>query len=435
MLLLTLVTIQHMDMVGLIATRRDGGIHSSAELEYIARGAASGSIPDYQLAAWLMAAYLNPLSDQETADLTTAMAFSGERVDLTGLPEPWVDKHSTGGVGDKTTIVLLPLLAACGLTVVKMSGPGLGITGGTVDKLSSVPGFRMDLSPEEMKEQAKKIGLAITGQTPVLAPADKTLYALRDVTATVPSLPLIVSSILSKKIAGGAKIVVLDVKCGRGSFNKTPDDARALAAALKSVGESAGLKVEVRITDMEQPLGRAAGNAIEVQEAIRVLKGETGRFTDLCLELARTTLQASGLNPDLAQEKLGDGSALAKAKEWFEYQGGDLSVFEDESWSEAPVFTEVMHSGIAKWVESIDAQVVGQVVLNLGGGRKEKGDSIDTRVGVETLVEVGSQVTEGDPLFYVLAAEASASSAAANALKQAITFSEAPIEKRPVVLN
>ncbi|MCH7945802.1 MAG: thymidine phosphorylase, partial [Armatimonadetes bacterium] len=284
-----------MDFQDIIAAKREGRANSVEELRFLSQGAADGSLSDEELTAWLKAAYQNTLSATETADLTLAMAESGERLDLAGLPKPWVDKHSTGGVGDKTTIVLLPLLAACGMTVVKMSGRGLGITGGTVDKLGSVPGFRLDLTPEEMKEQAGRIGLAITGQTPRLAPADKKLYALRDVSGTVGSVPLIVSSILSKKIAGGAETVVLDVKCGSGAFMKTLPEAQALAQALVETARLCGLDLHLSITDMDQPLGRAVGNALEVKEAIRVLQGsETGRFRDLCLHFAGRALAAVG---------------------------------------------------------------------------------------------------------------------------------------------
>ena len=232
-----------MDIQTIIATKRDGKKHTREELRWLTRAAATKSVPDYQLAAWLMAAFIHPLDQEETAWLTLEMADSGERLDLTGLPKPWVDKHSTGGVGDKTSIVVLPILAACGLTVVKMSGAGLGITGGTVDKLSSIPGFRLDLSPDEMKSQAKRIGLALTGQTPNLAPADKTLYSLRDTTATVASVPLIVSSILSKKVAGGADTVVLDVKCGSGAFMRNLDEAKTLAEALIATAKLVGLNL------------------------------------------------------------------------------------------------------------------------------------------------------------------------------------------------
>lgn len=301
-----------MNFQDIIAAKRDGLKHTKPELEWLAKAAACGEVPDYQLSAWLMAAYLHPLDSEETAWLTLSMAGTGERLDLTGLPKPWVDKHSTGGVGDKTTIVLLPLLAACGLTMVKMSGRGLGITGGTVDKLLSVPGFRMDLTPEELKAQAKRIGLAITGLTPNLAPADKVLYALRDATATVDSIPLIVSSILSKKIAGGAETVVLDVKAGSGAFMKTVPEARKLASALSDTAAIAGLKTRLAITDMSQPLGRTVGNSLEVEEAGAVLTGnEPSRFAELCLDLAALTLVAVGVEPGMDRARAKALHALA----------------------------------------------------------------------------------------------------------------------------
>ncbi len=386
-----------MDFLEVIARKRDGGGNSFIDFDFLARGAADGTIPDYQLSAWLMAAYLTPLSPQETAALTLAMANSGERIDLTGLPKPWVDKHSTGGVGDKTTIVLLPLLAACGLTVVKMSGRGLGITGGTVDKLASVPGFRMDLSPEEMKSQAPRVGVAITGQTRRLAPADKVLYALRDATGTVESVPLIVSSILSKKIAGGAEIVVLDVKCGSGAFMKSLDEARELARWLCDIGKMCGLDVRASITDMDQPLGHAVGNALEIKEAIRVLNGEQGRLRDLCLHFAGVALRGSVVD---AERALDSGAAVEKAREWFAAQGGELAVFESENWCLAPVVTPVFaeESG---WVERIDAQTVGTLVVNLGGGRKKKEDTVDPSVGVMLHVEVGDRIEKGQLLYEI----------------------------------
>ncbi len=423
-------------ILDLIAVRRDRGVHSRGELDRLALGAAQGTVPDYQLTAWLMAAYLNPLSPQETADLTLAMAASGERLDLTGLPKPWVDKHSTGGVGDKTTLVLTPLLAACGLTVVKMSGRGLGITGGTIDKLESVPGFRTNLSVEEMKEQAGRIGLALTGQTPSLAPADKAFYALRDVTATVPSLPLIVSSILSKKIAGGAETVVLDVKCGRGAFMETLPAAEELARALRSVGELAGLTIRTAITDMDQPLGRTAGNALEVKEAIRVLAGkESGRFGDLCVHLATVVMEAVGEpNPQgKVTAALSSGEALAKAKEWFAAQGGDSQIFESENWQVAPVQI-TLAADQSGWVERIDARAVGQAVVDLGGGRKTKDSLLNHSVGIETHVEVGSQVESGQPIFTIHAATAGDAESVRASLQAGFTVSPSPIDKRPVIL-
>lgn len=426
-----------MDMVGLIAKRRDNQTHTRAELDFIARAAARSTVPDYQLSAWLMAAYLNPLSIQETADLTLAMAESGDRIDLTGLPKPWVDKHSTGGVGDKTTIVLLPLLAACGLTMVKMSGRGLGITGGTVDKLESIPGFRTDLTPDEMKAQAKQIGLALTGQTPTLAPADKTLYALRDVTATVPSLPLIVSSILSKKIAGGAETVILDVKCGRGAFMPNLPEAQKLAQALQQVGTQAGLTVRTRISDMDQPLGRTAGNALEIKEAISVLANkEQNRFSELCREFAVTALSAVN-HPSPHQtvdDAMTSGSALQKAKDWFAAQGANPSIFENDDWQVAPIVKELTWQGAPGYVERVDALLIGQLVVDLGGGRKTKSDSIDHRVGVETLVQVGGQISPGQPIARIHAAHLDHIDMANSVFARAVSTLPTSVQARPAIL-
>jgi pyrimidine-nucleoside phosphorylase len=422
----------------LIQAKRDGREHTREELAFLARGAADGNIPDYQLAAWLMAAYLRPLSVQETAWLTLAMAESGQRVDLTGLPQPWVDKHSTGGVGDKTTLVLLPLLAACGLTMVKMSGRGLGITGGTVDKLESVPGFRLGLSPHEMKEQAAAIGLALTGQTPDLAPADKALYALRDVTGTVSSIPLIVSSILSKKIAGGAQTVVLDVKCGSGAFMKSLSEAEALREGLLAAGTAAGLNVRCVITDMHQPLGSAVGNALEVREAVSVLSGNdlapnVGRFRDLCLELAAVTLDAVGTVDPLktATRALTSGAAEEKASQWFVAQGA--------SWppnlAEARIQSPLLHSGTRASIANVFAGAVGEVAMELGAGRRTKGDVIDPAVGVEIRHLVGDTVSEGDVLAIVHANDPEKLDAALTRLRDAFEMSDTSVAPRQVVIS
>lgn len=416
-----------MGIVETIAARRDAQTNTREQLDALARGAADGSIPDYQLSAWLMAAYLNPLSMRETADLTMAMAESGERMDLTGLPKPWVDKHSTGGVGDKTTLVLLPLLAACGLTVVKMSGRGLGITGGTVDKLASVRGFRMDLAPEEMKAQASRIGIAITGQTPRLAPADKKLYALRDVTGTVGSVPLIVSSILSKKLAGGCETVVLDVKCGSGAFMKTLENASELASWLREIGGLCGLNLHLSITDMDQPLGRAVGNALEVKEAIRVLQGEQGRLRELCVHFAGLALAATGVGDRSAAESaLSNGAALAKAKEWFAAQGADGRVFENEEWCRAPSVYE-LRADRDGFVFRVDARTIGKAVVEMGGGRKTKEDEIDPSVGVLLHVEVGDRVTNGDLLAEVHGSETD--------IGPAFKIVDHEAEHRPVIVS
>ena len=424
----------------LIERKRDGLTHSRAELQIIAEAAAKGSAKDYQLSAWLMAAFLRGLSSDETLWLTQAMAASGERLDLSSLPHPWVDKHSTGGVGDKTSIVVLPLLAACGLTVVKMSGRGLGITGGTIDKLASVPGFRTQLSVEEMLAQAKRIGLALTGQSAHLAPADGALYALRDATGTVESIPLIVSSILSKKIAGGAEVIVLDVKCGSGALMKTRRDAMRLARALLGTGEKCGLRVRAMLTDMSQPLGRSAGNLIEVQEAIRVLSNEQpGRFQTLCIALAGHALVAAGLEADgrrargRVREVLRSGAGLQKAGEWFQAQGGTLSLRDVLALPLAKIQTAVKCRDRG-WVQGLNAETVGQCVVELGGGRKSKEDSIDPLVGIETLVEVGARVLEGQPVFRIHAASVQDARMADSLLQGAIVTSPAPVRPKLPVL-
>lgn len=427
-------------MQSILAARRDGKRHSEADLRALAEAAAKGTVPDYQLSAWLMAAYLKPLDEEQTAWLTRAMAESGERLDLTGLPKPWVDKHSTGGVGDKTSIVVLPVLAACGLTVVKMSGRGLGITGGTVDKLESIPGFRVDLSPEEMKDQARRIGIAMTGQTPDLAPADKTLYALRDATATVDSIPLIVSSILSKKIAGGAETVVLDVKCGAGAFMRTLQEARLLARWLTEIGGRCGLRTRAAITDMNQPLGAAVGNALEVAEALDVLQGKaaspaTERFRAHCVELSALTLEAAGVATDReaarakVEEALRSGAADAKAQEWFYAQGADKGFVLPE----APVRRTIAAKS-SGWISRIDAETVGRTVVHLGGGRQRKEDAIDLRVGVVLSAPVGTKVEKGDVLATIHAADEPAADAALGRIAGAIQVAPFEVPEVPPIL-
>ena len=422
-----------MTLLPTIARRRDGERHSAEELRRLALAAADGSAPDYQLAAWLMAAYLNPLDEGETADLTLAMAESGERLDLAVLPKPWVDKHSTGGVGDKTTLVLLPLLAACGLTMVKMSGRGLGITGGTLDKLASVPGLRLDLSPESLLRVAGEVGFALGGQTARLAPADGVLYALRDATGTVASLPLIVSSILSKKIAGGAETVVLDVKCGSGAFMRTLPEARALARSLKRIGERCGLRVRCAITEMSTPLGAAVGNALEVREAWDVLAGAdltppVARFRDLCLRLAGLALEAVG-KEDRAREALGSGEAAQRFEAWLRAQGATDGIGAPDP---APVVRPLL-ADRPGWVATLDAERVGQAVVDLGGGRKTKADAIDPRVGVVIRTGVGQRVEKGDAILEIHArSEAEAEAAEA---RLAVALTDEPIAPEPALIE
>lgn len=427
-----------MNFVEVIARRRDGLASAPGDLAVVAQGAADGSVPDYQLAAWLMAAYLNPLTTQETAELTLAMAQSGEVLDRTGLPHPWFDKHSTGGVGDKTTIALLPILVACGMTVVKMSGRGLGMTGGTIDKLEAVPGFRTDLEPEAMLDLARRTGLALSGQTPRLAPADKALYALRDVTGTVANVPLITASILSKKIAAGAECVVLDVKCGSGAFMSDLGAAQTLRQSLVQTGEAAGLRVVARVTDMDQPLGAAVGNALEVKEAIRVVQGADlspteARFRDLLLEFARDSLAVAGIDADPAAA-IASGQAADVMRRWFAEQGGDTSVFDNEDWAVAPV-RRTLVAERAGTVAQVSAHGVGHAVLNLGAGRRTKADQIDPRVGAEVHVAVGTPVAAGEPLVTIHAAGEADADAAESLLRGAIRVSDAGVTPRPLFLD
>lgn len=440
-----------MDLHPIIADRRDGRRQGAEAFIVLAQAAAAcdlnradgGGVPPYQIAAWLMAAYLNPLDQEETAALTLAMADSGARLDLTGLPHPWVDKHSTGGVGDKTTIALLPILAACGLTVVKMSGRGLGITGGTVDKLSSIPGFRLDLSPDEMIEQARRIGLALTGQTPNLAPADKTLYALRDATETVASIPLIVSSILSKKLAGGAEILGLDVKCGSGAFMKSLPEAQELSRWLIETARRCGLPAHVTISDMDQPLGRTAGNALEVREAFELLgmTSPEGRFAELVLHLAAETLVAVGKSSSmeagrsLAMEAIAGGRAREKARQWIEAQGGDPLVVDTPNTLPTAAHIHTLTSTQAGFVYRVDAEAVGRAVLDLGGGRDSAADDIDLTVGVETLTLVGDEVVAGQPLFRIHSNSQESAERASERIMEGLQIGPSAIPKRSTILE
>lgn len=427
----------------LIAEKRDGLRHSAAGLDVLAATAVEPATPDYQLSAWLMAAYINGLDLEETAWLTQAMARSGERLDLEGLPKPWVDKHSTGGVGDKTTIALLPVLAAGGLTVVKMSGRGLGITGGTIDKLSAIPGFRTDLTPTELVAQAHEIRIALTGQTANLAPADKRLYGLRDVTETVASIPLIVSSILSKKIAGGAEVLGLDVKCGSGAFMKDLPRARELGRWLVDVGNRCGLATHVTITDMDQPLGRAAGNAIEVREALESLHPNSPqtRFVELVVTLAAEAFVAAGISPTLeagairANQAIQSGAALETATKWIEAQGGNPAVAERPDLLAVADRAATIVSDAAGWIQRIDAECVGRAVLDLGGGRNRADDIIDTSVGVETLKCVGERIAVGEPLFHVLGRDERRIEAAMKRLSGAAMLSQEQTTATPLILD
>ena len=425
-----------MQMTELIAKKRDGLALSTDEIQWIVRGYTEGEIPDYQMSALCMAILLRGMDDRETLDLTMAMVHSGETLDLSPIRGVKADKHSTGGVGDKTSLILCPMVASCGLKIAKMSGRGLGHTGGTIDKLESFPGFVTGISEAQFFENVNRIGIAIAGQTADLVPADKKLYALRDVTGTVPSIPLIVSSIMSKKLAAGADVIVLDVKCGSGAFMKTPEDAAALARGLKRVGQLAGRRVAAVITDMDEPLGRAVGNALEVREAISVLRGETrGDLLELCLTLGACLLTEAGFAADDAAARalllrhVEDGSALHKLAELVAAQGGNAAAVYDVSLlPEAPVQLE-LPSPSSGFVSRIEAEQVGLVSMRLGGGRVTKDDEIDLAVGLVLHKKVGEQVRRGESLATIHARSAEKAREAAELLRACYRFSDSPVEK------
>lgn len=383
-----------------ILAKRRGEEHSRRELENFLNGYLKGDTADYQVSAWLMAVCLNGMTDRETADLTLVMAESGEMLDLSALPHT-VDKHSTGGVGDKTSLVLAPLLAAAGATVAKMSGRGLGHTGGTVDKLESIPGFRAELEDSGFMQQARELGVAITGQSRNLAPLDGLLYSLRDATGTVRSVPLIASSIMSKKLAGGARSLVLDVKVGAGAFMKTVAEARELAEAMLRIGRHAGLEVRAVLSLMEEPLGLEVGNAGEVNEALACLRGEGPADLELLsVELAFQVLAATGLAVTRQQltGMLHDGSAWQRALDWIAAQGGDTGALDRLELAGGEEHVRAHRAGV---LAELDAEKIGQAVSILGGGRRRKADAIDHGVGVRLLSKVGDEVTEGQPVMLV----------------------------------
>jgi pyrimidine-nucleoside phosphorylase len=385
--------------IDVIKDKRDGHVLSDEAIEFFVRGATDGSIPDYQLSAWLMAVRLNGMTDQETKTLTLAMAGSGRRLDLSSIPGRKVDKHSTGGVGDKATLVVAPLVAAAGIPVAKLSGRALGHSGGTLDKLESIPGFDVDLGIDQFIEQVRRIGIAIAGQTSDMVPADKVFYALRDATATVDSVPLIASSVMSKKLAAGADAIVLDVKCGRGAFVAGVDDAEALARALVAIGANAGRETVAYVTDMEQPLGRAVGNALEVREAIETLAGHGPPDLEaLSLRLGAEMLRMAGSPMKDLSRLLSDGSALRKLAQLIDAQSGDASVVADlDRLPTAPVQQPVLapESGT---VAAIDALEIALAAKSLGAGRDQKDAAIDLSVGVVLQKKVGDAVQRGEPL-------------------------------------
>jgi pyrimidine-nucleoside phosphorylase len=389
----------------LIQKKRDGGTLTAKELAFLLDGFVAGRIPDYQMSAFLMAVFFRGMDSRETADFTLAMVRSGRTLDLSRIRGIKVDKHSTGGVGDKTSLVLIPLVAACGAPVAKLSGRGLGHTGGTLDKLESIPGFQTELSGEVFIDQVNRIGCAIAGQTADLVPADKALYALRDVTATVDSVPLIASSVMSKKIAGGSDAIVLDVKTGSGAFMKTLDAARRLARAMVDIGAQTGRRAVAVISDMAQPLGYAVGNALEVREAVMTLGGKgPDDLRELCLTLGSQMLVLAGVagGPEAARVRLeaalAGGEALRKFADMIRAQGGEASVVDDPDRLPAAAAVEPVPAPADGFVFRIQADAVGLAAMTLGAGRATKDEAIDPAVGIVLHKKIGEPVRAGEPL-------------------------------------
>jgi len=432
-----------MRSVDLIQKKRDGGELTASELTFLIDGYSRGDIPDYQLSAWAMAVFFRGMTSRETAALTLAMANSGDQVDLGPISGIKVDKHSTGGVGDKTTLILAPLVASVGIPVAKMSGRGLGHTGGTIDKLESIEGFRTELSREKFMTQVNDIGLSVIGQSGNLAPADKKLYALRDVTATVESIPLIASSVMSKKIAAGADAIVLDVKTGSGAFMKTLEDSEKLAQAMVEIGTEVGRNTAAVISDMDQPLGNAIGNALEVHESIETLKGNGPEdLTELCLTLGAHMVVLGGKSDSieaaklLLRDQIANGAALAKFKAFIAAQGGDASIADDPSrLPQAPVIVEVKAES-SGFVSAIEAEQLGLAAMLLGAGRATKDAVIDYAVGVMLRKKVGDSVEAGETiaLLHVRVSNESATEVA-DRVRQAYTIREEKPEKRALLLS
>jgi len=428
-----------MRAVEIIEKKRDGKVLSEDEIKFFIQGFTSGDIADYQASAWAMAVLLKGMTSEETTHLTLAMAESGDQLDLSGVVDIAVDKHSSGGVGDKTSIAVVPMVRACGLPVGKMSGRGLGFSGGTLDKLESIPGFRTDLSKDEFLEQLASLGMVLSGQSVDLAPADGKLYALRDVTGTVQSIPLIASSIMSKKIAAGAQAILLDVKTGNGAFMQTLDEARRLATLMVSIGELSGRNVTAMLSDMNQPLGYAVGNALEMKEAILTLEGEgPDDFTEHCLEIAGrmlllgktadTMVQAR----EMAEDAIRSGGGLSYLKKLVAAQDGDVSYIDHpEKFPQAPI-KKVLAAEKAGFISEVHARTVGETAVVLGAGRQKKGDVIDSAVGIMVKVKVGELVESGQPLFVIHAHDESSLGEAETRLKDAICISPDHVDPLPL---
>jgi len=453
-----------MNAVDIILKKRDGYALTDAEIYYFVDNFVNGTIPDYQAASWSMAIYFQGMTEAETTTLTLAMAASGTQLglhtDAALTNRIVVDKHSSGGVGDKTTLAVAPIVAACGLPVGKMSGRGLSFTGGTIDKLESIPGWTPDVGETEFQHQLQQVGLVIAGQTANLAPADKLLYALRDVTGTVDCLPLIASSIMSKKLAAGADAIVLDVKCGKGAFMPTPEAARPLAALMIHIGAQAGRNMTALISQMDQPLGQAVGNAVELSEAIAALRGKGPADFQTLVEAIASEMLAVGQRRLVAQyptkqdapaalswlwsledaatsvqQVIRDGTALAKFRAFVTAQGGDPTCIDrPEKLPQAPIQQPFYPHGTG-YIASLDARTIGLIVLEMGGGRRKKGDEVDHRVGIICHAKVGDQITEKQPLFTIHAADDAQAEMALNRLRDAYQLQENPVQSLPIIYD
>ncbi len=433
---------QYFRITDLITKKKNGEKHSAGEINFIVSGAANGSIPDYQLSAWLMAVCLRGMDFEESSILTEAMAKSGDILDLSQLGENITDKHSTGGVGDKATLVLIPLLAAAGLKTAKLSGRGLGHTGGTIDKLESIPGFQTYLELDRFMCQVKSIGAAISSQTLNLAPADARIYALRDVTATIDSIPLIASSVMSKKIAAGANIIVLDVKCGSGAFMKTVEEASLLAETMVEIGKKLGKKTAAAVTDMEQPLGYAVGNSLEVKEAIETLKNNgPNDLKKLCLYLGAISMVKAGKADNIQdaeiilENHLKDGSAFEKFKEIASWQGADLDYINNPE--KLPLASNIIEvkSPNSGFVEKLDALSVAKACKVLGAGRDKKDDKIDYSVGILLTKKIGDRVEKDEIIAKIYANNLEKAEISREISACAFRTSESPVANPDLIIK
>ena len=430
-----------MNILEIIAKKRDNKKLSKEEIDYFVTNYTNGTITDYQAAALIMAIYINGMDDEETVNLTNSMAYSGEVIDLSDVGNV-VDKHSTGGVGDKITLILMPIIASLGIPVAKMSGRGLGFTGGTADKIETIPGYKTNISVEEFKQNVRNIGISLITQTGNLAPADKKIYALRDTISCTDNIPLIASSIMSKKIAAGANKIVLDVTCGSGAFMKTKEDAIKLAKQMKEIGINSNKEVKCVITNMDEPLGRYVGNTLEIIETVDALNGKMNDdVKEVVLELGAYVILLAGMgdnieeNKNMIMESINSKKAFEKFKELVKNQGGDVAYIENVDLFEKAKFSEDVLAEDCGYIQRIDASVVGKAVCNLGAGRISKEDKIDFSVGMEVHKKVGDYVEKGDKIFTIFANSMEKLEEAKELLKEALQISSKKVEKIPSIID